>query len=153
MLPPKAASKDFPIKPESQPAITAGCPAPRGSETNRHHRRMRSAEFLQHGIVFKLKAAVSELLGLCCRKAAFMIDARLLPFFFQHRFRVLHPPIVKDSPVRWGNPFLRSALEILLRRLEMEPYGIAAGLHLTVGPNDPHGFVIEPGIRRPIVSD
>ena len=82
-----------------------------------------------------------------------MIDHHLLPFFFQHCFRVLHPPIVKDAPARWGNPFLRSALEILLRGLEMEPHGIAAGLHFTVVPDDPHSLVVKPGIRRPIVRD
>jgi len=82
-----------------------------------------------------------------------MIDRHLLPFFFDHRFRVLDPSIVKDSPARWSNPFLRSTLEILLRRLEMEPHGIATGLDFTVVPNDPHSFVVESGIRRPIVRD
>jgi len=82
-----------------------------------------------------------------------MIDRNLLFDFGQHRFRVLHPPVVKDAPVRWGNPFLRSALEILLRRLEMEPHSITTRFHFTVVPDDPHGLVVEPGIRRPIVRD
>ena len=54
---------------------------------------------------------------------------------------------------RWSDPFLRSTLEVLLRRLEMKPHGIAAGLHFAIVPDDPHGFVVEPGIGRPIVRD
>jgi len=49
--------------------------------------------------------------------------------------------------------FFGAALEILLRHLEVEPHGIAAGLDFTVVSNDPHGFVVEPGIRRSIVRD
>jgi len=82
-----------------------------------------------------------------------MIDRNLLFDFGQHRFKVLHPPVVKDAPARLGNPFFRSTLKILLRRLQMKSDGFPAGLYLAVGPNDLHGFVVESGIRRPIVRD
>jgi len=35
----------------------------------------------------------------------------------------------------------------------MEPHGIAARLHLTVVPDDPHRFAVKSWIRRPIVRD
>lgn len=82
-----------------------------------------------------------------------MIDRNLLFDFGAHRFRIHHPPIVKDAPARWGNPFFRSTLEILLRRLQMKSDGIAAGLHLTIVSNDPHSFMVESRIRRPIVRN
>ncbi len=79
-LPAKPPTKDFPIKLEIQPAIAAGCPAPRGSESIRHHRWMRSIEFLQHGIILKLKTVVHELLGLFGRYVVSMVDRHLFSF-------------------------------------------------------------------------
>jgi hypothetical protein len=43
--------------------------------------------------------------------------------------------------------------EILLRCLEMESDSISTRFYFTVVPDDPDSFVVEPGIRRPIVRD
>src|SRR4029077_5251242 len=152
-LPPKSSSKYFPIKLEIQPPVSPRPPSACRTNPCLHYRRVSTGKLFQYCIVLILESVLHIQGGLLRRRRGAMIDRNLLFDFGQHRFRVLHPPIVKDAPARWGNPFLWPALEILLRRLEMEPHGIAAGLYLTVVPDDPHGFVIEPGIRRPIVRD
>src|SRR5688572_415706 len=152
----ESSASDFPVEIPIEPPIPSCRPAFGRSKACLHDERMRSTKLFQHGIILKLKAVMSELFRLCGRNLASiisMIDRHLFPFFLHHRFRVLHPPVVKDSSVGWSNPSLRSALEILLRLLEAEPHGIATGLDLAAISNDPHGSVIEPGIRRPIVCD
>ncbi len=82
-----------------------------------------------------------------------MVDRRLLPLFCEHGLRILHPAVMEHPCARIGEPFLGTALEILLRGFEMKSHRVSTGFDLSVVPDDADRFVIEPGIGRPIIGD